>query len=613
MKEYNLNVSFKYFSFMVRQILLVAGVAVGLSAFADRGIAPTGKIQAPERTKDFRVSDIPVREAKMNEGDRKPVAMKAPAVRPQWKRPAGQFWGTGYSIEEQMLGYYFTPLVVRPWVSYDFKNISTVTAGTPSWDIMYLDMSLDEPAWVEKTSEDKDVTQSYDAWGMTTYAPILSYPGYIGYPAQYEQAEFQDNLPLIAAKDIADVWQVGGQPVSSHYWGLFTRDASDGYGVAAYSGATPYEGSEKGWWFGTNAQGINAAATRFEKPDSPYLLNAVHWYYMFSGDIVEEIPLKAYVYKTVNDAKEVTFESSVTGETITRENVELGELIAVSEAVIPVRKYSKDDAEGTVEFKFVEKNPATGAETTVSLEIEDDITIVVVGFDAPTSNGTFITSCISTDDYDEGYGNLGFLGMFNLTEDGVVDYDLRAIKDFFADPMPNTVLGVLADVSYPWLVPGAEDQPDDVLLPNADSGTSTNELTDLQYPLILLSTSMLEDWDVTFNGEDECDWLDIVQAIDYTDLNEEGDEEYAGYSVLLFEADPNPDDVDRTCVVKISIPAASYQITFRQGSNNIPEAVEVVSVDGNAQYFDLQGRRVANPDKGLYIKKIGNKATKVIL
>ncbi|MDE6291548.1 MAG: hypothetical protein K2M16_08450 [Muribaculaceae bacterium] len=123
---------------------------------------------------------------------------------------------------------------------------------------------------------------------------------------------------------------------------------------------------------------------------------------------------------------------------------------------------------------------------------------------------------------------------------------------------------------------------------------------------------MTYDWDVTFNGGDECEWLEIVDVYDQMTTDEEtGEEEYSGMSALLFKAAPNPDDADRTCVVKISIPAASYEITFLQGTNN--NAVEIVGVDGNAQYFDLQGRRVANPEKGLYIKKTGNKATKVIL
>ena len=44
-------------------------------------------------------------------------------------------------------------------------------------------------------------------------------------------------------------------------------------------------------------------------------------------------------------------------------------------------------------------------------------------------------------------------------------------------------------------------------------------------------------------------------------------------------------------------------------------AIEEVEVDANApvEYYNLQGVKVANPEKGLFIKKQGNKATKVVL
>ena len=46
-----------------------------------------------------------------------------------------------------------------------------------------------------------------------------------------------------------------------------------------------------------------------------------------------------------------------------------------------------------------------------------------------------------------------------------------------------------------------------------------------------------------------------------------------------------------------------------------PAGVEDITVDSNAPavYFDLQGRKVANPEKGIYIKRQGAKATKVVL
>jgi hypothetical protein len=44
-------------------------------------------------------------------------------------------------------------------------------------------------------------------------------------------------------------------------------------------------------------------------------------------------------------------------------------------------------------------------------------------------------------------------------------------------------------------------------------------------------------------------------------------------------------------------------------------SVSNIVVDENApvEYFNLQGVRVANPENGLYIRRQGNKATKVLV
>lgn len=69
-------------------------------------------------------------------------------------------------------------------------------------------------------------------------------------------------------------------------------------------------------------------------------------------------------------------------------------------------------------------------------------------------------------------------------------------------------------------------------------------------------------------------------------------------------------DTDRTGVVTIEGLGATYSLEVVQGLGG---AVEVVTADGEAQYFDLTGRKVANPEKGVYVKVNGNKAEKVIL
>lgn len=66
----------------------------------------------------------------------------------------------------------------------------------------------------------------------------------------------------------------------------------------------------------------------------------------------------------------------------------------------------------------------------------------------------------------------------------------------------------------------------------------------------------------------------------------------------------------RTGVVSINGIGATFDLTVVQGDGGA--GVDVVVSDKDAVYYDLAGRRVMNPDKGIYIKKVGNKAEKVI-
>ena len=54
-----------------------------------------------------------------------------------------------------------------------------------------------------------------------------------------------------------------------------------------------------------------------------------------------------------------------------------------------------------------------------------------------------------------------------------------------------------------------------------------------------------------------------------------------------------------------------FQDKFVDG--NGVEGVEIDEVEGEVEYFNLQGVKVANPENGLFIKKAGNKASKVLV
>ncbi len=53
---------------------------------------------------------------------------------------------------------------------------------------------------------------------------------------------------------------------------------------------------------------------------------------------------------------------------------------------------------------------------------------------------------------------------------------------------------------------------------------------------------------------------------------------------------------------------------YTANSSDIPTAIEEVGVDaGAAVYYNLQGVKVANPENGIFIKKQGNRTSKVVL
>jgi len=66
----------------------------------------------------------------------------------------------------------------------------------------------------------------------------------------------------------------------------------------------------------------------------------------------------------------------------------------------------------------------------------------------------------------------------------------------------------------------------------------------------------------------------------------------------------------RTGEVSINSLGVVCNLKFVQGEGG--DAVEVVTADGKVQYYDLTGRRVVNPEKGVYVKVTGNKSEKVV-
>jgi hypothetical protein len=101
----------------------------------------------------------------------------------------------------------------------------------------------------------------------------------------------------------------------------------------------------------------------------------------------------------------------------------------------------------------------------------------------------------------------------------------------------------------------------------------------------------------TFNG------VDYKRLYDYASSYDVAKQEF----VWDFYFSPTADHNDLTSTYRAHLPLPTE---YSAGVNSV-----VVDNDENApvEYFNLQGIRVANPENGLYIRRQGNKATKVII
>lgn len=98
----------------------------------------------------------------------------------------------------------------------------------------------------------------------------------------------------------------------------------------------------------------------------------------------------------------------------------------------------------------------------------------------------------------------------------------------------------------------------------------------------------------------------IAAHFEYTAANPEGDGQGPLYGVsewvITLSNDANPADT------------FTFNLRFDYNENSAA-AVEGIEIDNNvpAEYYNFQGVRVANPEKGMYIVKRGNKVTKEIV
>ena len=269
---------------------------------------------------------------------------------------------------------------------------------------------------------------------------------------------------------------------------------------------------------------------------------------------------------------------------------------------------------------FVVYNPTTGVSNKISVTLPSDYAAGRADYIGRASGDVFSA---------EG-GSLFLIGQYNDAK------DTRILKVTIKNGTEATTEATV-DTKIEWstatiVVPLTNDPTsNEVIIRGRNTGTSSFTYRDnetwTEYKTIgSMSTTAGGDVvklnDILYTIEpakygDSSTYLDGWQIVDrasnevvYEHKEETDIRSNSGYSTALFAQ-----KISDTKANIYHYHPGAYVAMYTFEVPSVATAIESVAVDANApvEYYNLQGVKVANPENGLFIKKQGNKATKVIL
>jgi hypothetical protein len=81
---------------------------------------------------------------------------------------------------------------------------------------------------------------------------------------------------------------------------------------------------------------------------------------------------------------------------------------------------------------------------------------------------------------------------------------------------------------------------------------------------------------------------------------------------VTFELKETNSSTSSTATLSLDSLGISFE-GYVKGITDEVRNIQVEEVEGAPVYYNLQGQRVANPTRGIYIRVAGNRATKVML
>lgn len=557
---------------MKKSLLIAAAVMLAFGANAQQvrtsgSASKTANVVATQQLKDAKIEH---RTAQRATG---PVATRGmkrvvPANSAYYLRPVGTMYS---NWDSEGSGYIMPFIYTTPYNEVTWRNFSTAT-GTPSWGYkIYTGETSDS-----LVSNDYDLTVTYGYEYEDVPALMMGNVGpyeLSGYSLRTGAAAASGVLSVINSKEAFGDNLASNQLCSAHYYGSSDRFGTQQYGWTYYSGApgpdynpdlpSDDESQDRsGYWFGRNWGNWNCAATAFEKPISPYVLNSVYMW-VAALNVTEDVELTAKVYRLPDGLPQYSDTSAVQ---IDPELLNEDNLLATGRTTITTDM--NEDGQPILKFDLYEYDPELGMEYEVTPEVDDAIVVIVTGFDQDAI--VSMSGLFTNDEEDEGVGELTYLGH----AEGDVVTQLVGMNNFFTSGEMKVGNSIFIDVSRPFMIYNFTDETGEYTFPNeggkymfAGQYEGVNIYAADQYGEAVTASDLyysLED------GNEVPEWLTIELADDAT---------YGGVQAKVTCAALPEGVAGREANVKFYINGANLVYHFIQGEGG--QQIMIGDTDGN--------------------------------
>ncbi len=497
-----------------------------------------------------------------------------------YKRPRGVFYCPYYTKDNAtgVWGYYAPWLHSDPYRALTFTNTST-GANSYSWKVTVkknlktetllsseTDFTVPYELHINDslpmlTAVGNDTTASYTLGGYKNGEFKNSYLW--NYP-NWQYANFEENK-------IRHMWE------TSKYMAL----KSDRTGTAKSSSYfhtldEQYKApnGDKAYIFGRNTAGYDYSGIAFEKPDYPYLINHVGIKYQkLKWSKNANALIKAEIYE-IEDIPAYSKTEAVSPKLVRRIATGLVTIDSTNTA-----------ASGILSVLMKDENGNTP-------EITTNILVMVSGYNAEGISD--FTLLCSSDLVDEGYGELGYIGISG--SDGklnIVGVNNTVKSDFYTAP------SIFIETERPWLTFRSNIEPEE------HNFLTTGEV----YTLELFSLQPASMWTITTVNAgnpapraNKAASINLPSWIGLTITEETGGE--MGYPTYAkFDIAPLPaGETFREATVRFAYPGAYLDYHITQGISTGVEQIEINKADNNAPTYNMLGQQVNANAKGLLIK-----------